>query len=117
MEARTRQSVVFAPAETCAPDPEPLCASDGQTYTSECAMVRTGMQRGIDLSMTLDVSYMSSLSWYFILMFGLQGVYGLVLGNDTEGVDGTQTEGHVLLGDGGVAVRVRFENPWLGEIH
>jgi ER membrane protein complex subunit 3 len=41
------------------------------------------MQRGVDLS-TLDVSYVSSLSWYFLLTFGLNGVYKLILGADAE---------------------------------
>ena len=37
------------------------------------------VQRGIDLQ-TLDVSNVSSLAWYFVAMFGLQGFYKLVLG-------------------------------------
>jgi len=41
------------------------------------------MQRGIDLS-TLDVSYVSSLSWYFIVSFGLNGVYRLILGENVD---------------------------------
>lgn len=41
------------------------------------------MQRGVDLS-TLDVSYVSSLSWYFLLTFGLNGVYKLILGDDVD---------------------------------
>ncbi|KAM4609928.1 agrin [Polymixia lowei] len=49
VEALTRQPLVFAPPEACPPGGEPLCASDGQTYTSECAMTRTGMQKGIRL--------------------------------------------------------------------
>ena len=41
------------------------------------------MQRGIDLK-ALDVSYVSSLSWYFIVTFGLRGFYQLLLGEDVE---------------------------------
>jgi ER membrane protein complex subunit 3 len=44
------------------------------------------LHRGIDLS-TLDVSYVSSLSWYFLLMFGLRGLIKLFLGEDSEALD------------------------------
>jgi ER membrane protein complex subunit 3 len=41
------------------------------------------MQRGVDLS-SLDVSYVSSLSWYFIVTFGLNGIMRLVMGGDSD---------------------------------
>ena len=41
------------------------------------------MQRGVDLS-NLDVSYVSSLALYFLLMFGLNDVYNLLLGEGSE---------------------------------
>ncbi|XP_037334758.2 agrin isoform X4 [Pungitius pungitius] len=45
----TRQTIVFRPPEMCPVANEPLCASDGQTYSSECAMDATGLQKGIKL--------------------------------------------------------------------
>ncbi|KAM8862490.1 agrin isoform 9-T9 [Spinachia spinachia] len=47
--ALTRQPMVFQPPEMCPPGNEPLCASDGQTYTSGCVMKATGWQKGIKL--------------------------------------------------------------------
>ena len=41
------------------------------------------LQRGIDIS-TLDPSYVSTLSWYFIVMFGLRGVMQLVMGDNNS---------------------------------
>ena len=40
---------------------------------------RLMVQRGVNIG-GLDVTYVSSLSWYFLAMFGLQGVYYLLLG-------------------------------------
>ncbi|GAB5370016.1 hypothetical protein AAMO2058_001456100 [Amorphochlora amoebiformis] len=40
---------------------------------------RPMLQRGIQLS-SLDVSYVSSLSWYFMLFMGFRGLFSVVLG-------------------------------------
>merc|ERR1719460_3034181 len=40
--------------------------------------VRSLVQRGVDIT-TLDVSYVSSLSWYFLVMFGTRSLIGLLL--------------------------------------
>jgi hypothetical protein len=39
------------------------------------------MQRGIETP-DMDVRWVSSLSWYFLNFFGLNGLYQLVLGSD-----------------------------------
>ncbi|KAF0036732.1 hypothetical protein F2P81_012044 [Scophthalmus maximus] len=49
VETLTRQTLIFGLAESCPPEKEPLCASDGQTYPSECAMTARGMQKGVKL--------------------------------------------------------------------
>jgi len=38
------------------------------------------LQRGIGMD-SLDVSYVSSLSWYFLVMFGMRGFLGLLIGD------------------------------------
>lgn len=43
---------------------------------------RSMLQRGVDLA-TLDVTYVSSLSWYFLNMFGLRGLLSVALGEET----------------------------------
>ncbi|KAG1364250.1 putative ER membrane protein complex subunit 3 [Cocos nucifera] len=42
---------------------------------------RSMLQNGIDLS-TVDVSYVSSRSWYFLNLFGLRGLFSLILGEE-----------------------------------
>ncbi|PWA22188.1 hypothetical protein CCH79_00018962 [Gambusia affinis] len=49
VQAVTRQPQFYMPPESCRPESEPLCASDGHTYPSECAMKATGLQKSISL--------------------------------------------------------------------
>jgi ER membrane protein complex subunit 3 len=46
------------------------------------------MQRGVETT-DMDVRWVSSLSWYFLNLFGLTSVYTLILG-DASGADGLQ---------------------------
>ncbi|XP_063741777.1 agrin isoform X2 [Eleginops maclovinus] len=49
VETITRQSIFSPLPESCSPGGEPLCASDGHTYLSECAMEATGRRKGINV--------------------------------------------------------------------
>ena len=54
------------------------------------------LQRGIELQ-SLDVTYISSLSWYFLNFFGLRGVFALALGqNDLN--DAQQMQQQMAMG-------------------
>lgn len=58
------------------------------------------LQRGIDLA-TLDPSYTSSLSWYFIVMFGLRAVIELFVGGPGTGVSDEQRMMQMQMGMAG----------------
>ncbi|KAJ1462925.1 integral membrane protein DUF106-domain-containing protein [Pelagophyceae sp. CCMP2097] len=64
------------------------------------------LQRGVDLE-SLDVSYVSSLSWYFLVMFGLRGFFKILLGEDSDALDearSTQMQMGMGMGGGGGGV-------------
>ncbi len=58
------------------------------------------LQRGVDIS-TLDVTYVSSISWYILLTFGLNGVYRLILDEGTEMDEGKMMQMQMQMGVGG----------------
>ena len=55
-------------------------------------------QRGVDLP-TLDTSYVSSVSWYFLLMFGLRGTFRLLIGD----ISSDEKRSHELQGEMGTS--------------
>lgn len=57
------------------------------------------LQRGIELD-TLDVSYVSSVSWYFLVMFGMRGALSLVLGEQSASDDTKAMQMQMGLGAG-----------------
>jgi len=59
------------------------------------------LQRGIETP-DLDVSWVSSLSWYFLNLFGLNSVFRLILG-DENSADGTR-DMQAMGGIGGAAM-------------
>jgi len=61
---------------------------------------RPMLQRGVDLG-TLDVSYVSSLSWYFLVMFGMSSLFQLILGPGAHGVNPMQAQMGMATGGGG----------------
>jgi hypothetical protein len=44
------------------------------------------LQKDVNLT-TLDASYVSSVSWYFLVMFGLNSLFQVIMGDDTGAMD------------------------------
>ena len=57
-------------------------------------------QRGIDLQ-TLDVSFVSSFSWYVLVSVGISGVMTLLMGRPSEINDAAAMEQQMKMGAGG----------------
>ncbi|XP_056589728.1 agrin isoform X3 [Triplophysa dalaica] len=49
VDPKTYKPFTFAPAESCPPESTPICASNGQTYKSECHMDKTAKQNNLKL--------------------------------------------------------------------
>ncbi|CAI5731196.1 unnamed protein product [Hyaloperonospora brassicae] len=57
------------------------------------------LQRGIEIN-TLDVSYVSSVSWYFLVSFGMRGFLSLVLGEMSASDDAKAMQMQMGMGAG-----------------
>lgn len=67
------------------------------------------LQRGVDLK-TLDPSYVSSLSWYFLVMFGLRGFFSLILGDNAVLDDARMMQAQMGMGAGmGAQQQMQFD--------
>jgi len=58
------------------------------------------LQRGISLT-TLDTAYVTSMSWYFLVMFGMRGLYSIVLGQGAETDDTKMMQAQMGMGQQG----------------
>ena len=55
------------------------------------------LQRGIALT-TLDTAYVTSMSWYFLVMFGMRGLYSIVLGSGAQTDDTAMMQAQMGMG-------------------
>ena len=60
---------------------------------------RPMLQRGVDIA-SLDVSYVSSLSWYFLVSFGMNSLYELILGPGNQTLNPMQAQMGMAAGGG-----------------
>ncbi|CAN0111648.1 unnamed protein product, partial [Phaeothamnion confervicola] len=73
------------------------------------------LQRGVELS-TLDASYVSSISWYFLVMFGMRAVLNLFLGADSAGADDARAMQAQMGMGGGAAVGFDAKKAYAAEV-
>ena len=78
------------------------------------------LQRGIDIR-TIDASYVSSLSWYLLNMFGLRSLYTLFLGSGASTGDDEASLQQMAMPMGGMPMpggmgpAVSYEAPYKNE--
>ena len=69
-------------------------------------------QRGLYDLNTLDTSYVSSVSWYFLVMFGLRAFFRLAMGDPLqEEVEGNEIQKELGRDYGGGTPGAQFDGP------
>ena len=58
------------------------------------------LQRGVNLA-TLETSYVTSMSWYFLVMFGMRGLYSIVMGAGATTDDMAMMQAQMGMGQQG----------------